>query len=106
MNSVISERLCKIFLDFHKKFPSGGFLHIVTDDGNWETEHIVWSLMHWKDFCDNKEEVDWLDDHEKEIIEMCTYFLELKEKQRYKIWGDVQKFNGILKEREENTHEK
>lgn len=97
MSKAIPKRLCKLFSEFHKRFPCGGFLHIVTDDGNWETEHIVWCLMHWKDYC-NDEELKCLKEHEEEIIEMCSLILELTEKQRYKIWGEVDKFNELLKE--------
>lgn len=97
MSKVISDRLCKLFSGFHKRFPNGGFLHVVTDDGNWETKHIIWCLMHWKDYCDN-EELKWLEEHEREIIEMCSIILELTEKQRFKIWGEVEKFNELLKE--------
>lgn len=97
MSKLISNRLCELFLEFHKRFPHGGFLHIVTDDGNWETEHIVWCLMHWKDYC-NDEERKCLEEHEREIIEMCGLILELTERQRYKIWGEVEKFNELLKE--------
>ena len=35
------ERLRELVKWFYKKFPSGGFLHIVLDDGNFETRHIV-----------------------------------------------------------------
>ena len=97
MSKIISDRLCKLFSDFHKRFPRGGFLHIVTDDGNWETEHIIWCLMHWKDYCDG-EELKWLEEHEREVIEMCGLILDLTEKQRFKIWGEVEKFNRLLDE--------
>lgn len=103
MSRYISKRFCKVFSDFHKKFPSGGFLHVVTDDGNWETEHIVWCLIHWRDFCASKEDADWLEEHEKEIIEMCCYILELKEKDRCKIWNEIEKFKEHLTE--ETKHE-
>lgn len=97
MSKAISNRLCELFLEFHEKFPSGGFLHIVTGDGNWETKHIVWCLMHWKDYS-NDEELKWLEEHEREIIEMCSLILELTENQRYKIFGEVEKFNQFLDE--------
>jgi hypothetical protein len=98
MSRVISDRLCKLFSEFHKRFPSGGFLHIVTDDGNWETEHIVWCLINWKNYCDD-EELKWIEEHEREVIEMCGLILDLTEKQRYKIWGEVEKFNRLLDEK-------
>ena len=72
---------------FYGKFPSGGFLHIVLDDGNFETGYIVWSLLHWKDDL-SQDEIEWVENHENEIREMCTLLLELKEKDRYKIWRE------------------
>ena len=86
----MSDRFCQLFSEYHKKFPSGGFLHTVTDDGNWETKNIVWSLMHWQDYRTD-EEKEWIEKHEEEIIEMCSYMLELTEKQRFKIWDNVRR---------------
>ena len=92
MTTHIPERLCELLLLFYDQFPSGGFLHVVTDDGNWETRHIVWCLLHWKDYCDSGEELSWLIDHEFEISEMCTLLLDLSEKQRYSIWKAVEDY--------------
>ena len=79
------ERLRELVKWFYKKFPSGGFLHTVLDDGNFETRHIVWCLLHWKDYLD-EEEIKWVVQNEENVREMCTLLLELKEKDRYKIW--------------------
>ncbi len=87
----ISDKFCKFFIEFYNRFPCGGFLHVVMDDGNWETKHIVWALMHWKEYSD-EQEIKWLEEHEKDIIEMCSFMLDLTEKQRYKIWNEVDKF--------------
>ena len=81
------KRLRELVKWFYKRFPSGGFLHIVLDDGNYETRHIVWCLLHWKDYLTN-EEIEWVENNENEIREMCTLLLELKEKDRYKIWKE------------------
>lgn len=81
------KRLRELVKWFYQRFPSGGFLHIVLDDGNFETKHIVWCLLHWKDNLLD-EEIKWIESNEQKIIEMCTLLLELKEKDRYKIWGD------------------
>ncbi len=68
------ERLRELIKWFYKRFPSGGFLHIVLDDGNFETKHIVWSLLHWKDYS-SQDEIEWMEKHESEIREMCTLLL-------------------------------
>ena len=81
------KRLRELVKWFYQRFPCGGFLHIVLDDGNFETEHIVWCLLHWKDDLLD-EEIKWIESNKQKIIEMCTLLLELKEKDRYKIWGD------------------
>lgn len=92
----VSKEFKNFFNEFHEKFPFGGFLHIVTDDGNWETKHIVWCLMHWKEYCE-EDEIKWLEEHEREIISMCSEMLEMTERQRFKIWGAV-------KEKESDTN--
>lgn len=79
------ERLKELVKWFYKKFPVGGFLHIVLDDENFKTQHIVWCLLHWKDYL-TEEEIKWVAENEDAVIEMCTLLLELKEKRRYKIW--------------------
>lgn len=79
------DRLRQLVKWFYNKFPSGGFLHIVLDDGNFETKHIVWCLLHWKDNLSD-EEIKWVEINENNIREMCTLMLELKEKDRYKIF--------------------
>lgn len=94
MRKNIPERLCELLIMFYKKFPTGGFLHIVTDDGNWETKSFVWSLLNWQTYND-LEDVKWIREHEKEVIEMCTLMLELPEKERYKIWSAVRKWKEV-----------
>ena len=36
----------------------------------------------------SQEQIEWVENHENEIREMCTLLLELKEKDRYKIWKE------------------
>lgn len=50
MTTHIPERLCELLLLFYDQFPSGGFLHVVTDDGNWEH----------KNFGQEETVVDWV----------------------------------------------
>ena len=85
----VSKEFKEFFNEFHEKFPSGNFLHIATSDGNWETKHIVWCLMHWLDYADDGEK-EWLKEHEREIINMCSEMLEMTERQRFKIWDAVE----------------
>lgn len=40
MTTHIPERLCELLLLFYDQFPSGGFLHVVMDDGNWEHKNF------------------------------------------------------------------
>lgn len=77
-----TKRLTELLRVFLNRFPVGGFLHIVIDDYNCETWSIVWCLMHWKEFCNDNEELRWLEDHEKEIREMVTLLLDLSEEER------------------------
>lgn len=88
----IPDRLCELMIWFHEIFPAGNFLHIVTDDDNWETHHIVWCMFHWLDYTEEKASREWLIDHEKEIRELCTLILEIPEKHRCRIWGAVERF--------------
>lgn len=63
-------------------------MHVATCDGNWETKHIVMCLMHWIDYADGEEE--WLKEHERQIINMCSEMLGMEECQRFKIWDAVE----------------
>lgn len=50
----------------YKKYPSGGALHIVLDDGNTEDRRILWCLQNsipHKEFCDTED---------REMFEQCA----------------------------------
>ena len=96
MDTITPNRFYELFLEFHKRFPDGGFLHAVTDDGNWETKYIISALMHWKDYR-GLSEIKWMEEHENDLIEMCSYILNLKERKRYKIWDDVKEYEKLTK---------
>lgn len=63
----------------YAKYPTGGPLHIVLDDGNFETSHIVWCLAHIAE--------DSLLDEDLDMFErIATDLLELPYNKRFKIW--------------------
>ena len=88
----IPERLCELLVDFYEVFPTGGFLHIVVDDFNWDTDSIVWCLLHWNDNCDTSDEYLWIRHHMDDIREMCTLILDIPENDREHIWRAVEEY--------------
>ena len=88
----VPARLYDLMKMFYDRFPTGGFLHLVTDDENWETDTIVWCLMSWREHVRSSDDMEWLLQHEDQVIEMCTYILDMPEKHRHFIWAALKNY--------------
>lgn len=66
----------------YAKYPTGGPMHVVLDDGNFETCHIIWSLVYA--LQKDAPEEDWY-----MFMDMAEYLLDMPEKKRYKLWEGV-----------------
>ena len=58
------ERTIELIKEIYKFYPSGGALHIVLDDGNFEDHHIKWCLS------DTIQEIE--DVERRELFEECA----------------------------------
>lgn len=86
MNGFNQARFSELLRTLYDMFPSGGPFHIVTDDKNLETTHVIWCLMHYYDHeIYSKEENEWLKAHENDMCKLMEMLLELTEDERYEI---------------------
>lgn len=66
----------------HRKYPSGGPLHVVIGDGNYETGFIVWCLVN---------AVPKVEKHDRELfMKLAEYMLDLPERKRSSIWEGIE----------------
>lgn len=80
--NVSLEKARKLLPKIYEKYPTGGALHVVIDDGNFETHFIVWSLAHIAE--------ENLPDEDLEMfMKMAEYLLDMPESKRYKLWDGV-----------------
>lgn len=49
------ERLTQLILAIYDKYPAGGALHVVLDDGNTEDNHIQWCIDHLDEYSDKED---------------------------------------------------
>ena len=62
----------------YKKYPGGGPMHVVLDDGNYDTRCIVWCLA---------SAVPKVPEQDKEMfVKVSEYLLDLPENRRGSIW--------------------
>ena len=73
------ENARKLLPEIYKKYLAGGPLHVVLDDGNYETSYIVWCLVHAV-----KEKA--ADEDLEMFMKMAEYLLDIPESKRHKIW--------------------
>lgn len=66
-------------------FPNGGFLNLVLEDGNYDTLHIVHCLLNWRYYA-KAEEQKFIEENKDKVVEMCTLILNLKDRNRWKLW--------------------
>ena len=76
------EKARKLLPEIYKKYPAGGPLHIVIDDGNFETCHLVGCLVHAVKEDAAEADVDM-------FMKMAEYLLDMPESKRYKLWDGV-----------------
>lgn len=85
IDKPIFEKIAKLVIELYKIHQAGGLLHAVLDDGNFEDEHILWSLENID--SDSGREIT---DKEKELYrELCNLMLKLTYHQRFYIWAKV-----------------
>lgn len=90
LDKPIFEKIAKLVIELYNICCAGGLLHMVLDDGNFETCHIEWSLEHIQDDVGRD-----VTEREKQIcIELCNLMLKLTYAQRFWIWTKVREIKG------------
>lgn len=72
------EEAKELLKKIYEKYPSGGAMHVVLDDGNFETRCIVWCLVN---------AVPEVEEPDRSLfVKISGILLDMPEKQRYKVW--------------------
>lgn len=79
----------ELIKEIYKLYPSGGALHIVLDDGNFEDHHIEWCLDDPIQKIENIEQRKLFEECAKNLLDMklcrryyCSYQAQSKEMNR------------------------
>ena len=74
-------QVVELVKNYYKTNQSGGSLHIVLDDGNTETNHVVWCLL-----CAH-------DEGDKEGEDLPNVLLELSKEERDSVYEKYDEYN-------------
>lgn len=66
----------------YERHPGGGPLHIVLDDDNVETHHIVWCLTNMAEWADEWAPRNWTAEDEQVCERIACHLLDLPEHER------------------------
>lgn len=72
------EEAKELLKKIYEKYPGGGAMHIVLDDGNYETRCIVWCLVNAVP--------EVLEEDRDMFVKMSEFLLDLPERKRGCIW--------------------